>query len=193
MFCTKEGRWDETAFGVKRVFPWPGVFPWPRVFPWPGVFPWQAACQANPPRGQFFRWWILRIRFFRLIDWLIDDELTLTWLGYWIRTTTWFNWSSRHLWPHTGGFLHAHNALSENTSRKLPKSRMIALLQQLHPALIISQIFFIWNTKWRGEHFLLLWKCKVFLTRPTTDRDLSQLKCNGSVLRVLAVLWSISS
>ena len=38
------------------------------------------------PVGQFFRRWILRSRSFRLIDWLIDDKLTLTWLVYWIRT-----------------------------------------------------------------------------------------------------------
>ena len=36
--------------------------------------------------GQFFRRWILCSRSFRLIDWLIDDKLTLTWLVYWIRT-----------------------------------------------------------------------------------------------------------
>ena len=36
--------------------------------------------------GQFFRRWILHTKSFRLIDWLIDDKLTLTWLVYWIRT-----------------------------------------------------------------------------------------------------------
>ena len=60
------------------------------------------------PVGQFFRRWnksinqsidqewrqmpttmveALRSRSFRLIDWLIEDKLTLTWLAYWIRTT----------------------------------------------------------------------------------------------------------
>ena len=38
------------------------------------------------PVGQFFRQWNLHSRSFRLIDWLIDDKLTLIWLVYWIRT-----------------------------------------------------------------------------------------------------------
>ena len=42
--------------------------------------------QESFPVGQFFRRWIRRTRSFRLIDCLIDDKLTLTWLVYWIRT-----------------------------------------------------------------------------------------------------------
>ena len=54
------------------------------------------------PVGQFFRRWILRRRSF-LVDWLIDDKLTLTWLVYWIRTARSVFTGAGLRWPNTAG------------------------------------------------------------------------------------------
>ena len=45
----------------------------------------------------------LRSRSFRLIDWLTDDKLTLTWLVYWIRTTRSVFTGAGLKWPNTAG------------------------------------------------------------------------------------------
>ena len=45
----------------------------------------------------------LRSRSFRLIDWLIDDKSTLTWLVYWIRTARSVFTGAGLKWPNTAG------------------------------------------------------------------------------------------
>ena len=80
------------------------------------IVPWcRVTFSTHPeiiPVGQFFRW-IQSINqssvdfhckpFGWLVDWLIDEKLTLTWLVYWIRTAWSVFTGARLKWPSTAG------------------------------------------------------------------------------------------
>ena len=61
------------------------------------------------PVGQFFRRWIKSINQAYTtavnlsVDWLIDDQLTMTWLVYWIRTARSVFTGAGLKWPNTAG------------------------------------------------------------------------------------------